>query len=89
MRTRNRKILVWAICPSCKRQFGKKRWNQIYCTPSCKWKAWSQRHPHTEKRIRHRPWDDRKKLAALKRERAYMRFLAAWLVGRLAQKEAR
>lgn len=77
------------ICQGCKEAIPHPKAGQKFCTSRCRVDYWMAQHPRSEKRIRHRPWDERKKMAAMKRERAYMRFLAAWLAGRLAQKEAR
>lgn len=76
-------------CLGCKADIPNPKPGQKFCKSRCRVNYWMALHPRSEKRIRSRPWDERKKLAALKRERAYMRFLAAWLAGRLAQKEAR
>lgn len=75
-------------CLGCNSEITNPKPGQKFCTSHCRVNYWMAKPPRSEKRIWHRPWDERKKMAALKRERAYMRFLAAWMAGRLAQKEA-
>lgn len=69
-------------CLHCKEEMQNAKPGQKFCNSRCRVDHWMAQHPRSEKRIRHRPWSERKKLAALKREREYMRFLAAWLAGR-------
>lgn len=74
-------------CLQCKTEMQNAKPGQKFCNSRCRVDHWMAQHPRGKVKKR-KSWPERKKAAALNRERAYMRFLAAWLAGRLAQKEA-